>query len=582
VYFPSKQQVRSDAYQVTFGRRIGPLIARQVCVTALKAPAEKSTQKVRFALLGNTLITQTLTVATPAYPAVKTAVVMSAPVAASEPLVLDMSQDDKIFDYVVSVNNQQQTCTKVVSHITCPIHTMGVTQGQSYPLSLKRVFGKQLVGEVFNGTVKIADPVIITEASIGTNTMVYTVPTELRLKTNKPVVSFDQLTLTQGEGTAAKTINVQATTVGNEVVVRLPEPLAREAKFTLKLAQARAADKGQLAAPYELRFTTSGGPKVLSVNIGTYRVATTQTVQITFDQALLPGQDLAGLVQLAGIPASITVSGNKVIIDPLAALPKCVALNITIKAGLKSAYGIVGTTPWAYNSRATCVTVFSLGTSVRGRDITAYSFGSGPSKVLYVGTTHGNEKSSKYLLDAWIDELETNPGRIPANRTIVIVPNLNPDAFVSGGRTNAHNVDLNRNFPANDWQTGIYMPGPVFLAGGGGSSALSEPESAAIASYIQSSRPRLVMTYHSEAAAVIANGSGDSAALAALYATKSRYSNKPDSAADALFGYPTTGEMEDWLHDKLGTPALLVELSGNTNPEFTRNRDALWAMATLP
>jgi murein peptide amidase A len=174
--------------------------------------------------------------------------------------------------------------------------------------------------------------------------------------------------------------------------------------------------------------------------------------------------------------------------------------------------------------------------------------------------------------------LEANISAIPANRTIIIIPTANPDGAAIGARLNAHNVDLNRNFPANNWKSGVTEPGGVYYANGGGSSALSEPESSAIANYILSQDPLLVMSYHAAATLIAANESGNSLSLAKSYAKKSGYPPAQGNEAAAEFAYDTTGAMEDWLHDKHNIPAILVELRNKTGNEFSAHKNAMLAM----
>ena len=139
----------------------------------------------------------------------------------------------------------------------------------------------------------------------------------------------------------------------------------------------------------------------------------------------------------------------------LAGARGCAQLRVT---------GISGSSAWSLNSRTICQSTFSIGTSVQGRSITAYRFGSGGSYVVFVGGTHGNEQSSVHSLNSFIDYVERHYDNIPGNRTIVIIPNINPDAYAKNQRTNANNVDLNRNFPANNWKQGVIMPGGAFNA----------------------------------------------------------------------------------------------------------------------
>jgi g-D-glutamyl-meso-diaminopimelate peptidase len=115
----------------------------------------------------------------------------------------------------------------------------------------------------------------------------------------------------------------------------------------------------------------------------------------------------------------------------------------------------------------------------------------------------------------------------------------------------------------------------------GGPSPLSEPESKALANFVQAKQPRLLLTYHSHAGVVEANEAGDSVALAASYAAKAGYSAIPTSSIGNTFDYSTTGALEDWMKDDLGLPAFVIELQSPTADEFTRNRAAMWAMAKI-
>jgi protein MpaA len=190
---------------------------------------------------------------------------------------------------------------------------------------------------------------------------------------------------------------------------------------------------------------------------------------------------------------------------------------------------------------------------------------------------HGNERSSVATLTAWIDELEHNYDKIPSDKTVIVIPNNNPDGYAVNSRINANGVDLNRNFPANDWASAVHIPGS-FLEVGGGATPLSEPESSALASFISSQAPKLVLTYHATASAVFANGSGISAERAAVYAEKSGFGNYNSAHEDEVFNYPTTGEFETWLYDKKGFACILVELATMTSNEINRQKPAMWAM----
>lgn len=98
--------------------------------------------------------------------------------------------------------------------------------------------------------------------------------------------------------------------------------------------------------------------------------------------------------------------------------------------------------------------LFIIGFSVGGRPLEVYQFGSGPSERLVVAGIHGgNEWNTIALANELIAHLQSHPEIIPADITLYILRDLNPDGEARGhgpeGRTNDHGVDLNRNWPAN-------------------------------------------------------------------------------------------------------------------------------------
>jgi hypothetical protein len=214
--------------------------------------------------------------------------------------------------------------------------------------------------------------------------------------------------------------------------------------------------------------------------------------------------------------------------------------------------------------------------------MTAYKFGNGPSMVLYIAAMEGNEQNSANLLAQWIPNIDANADKIPSYRTLVIIPQINPDGYAADTRTNADGIDLNRNFPANNWQTQVTEPlANTTWTNDGGPNPLSEPESQAIAAYTQNNHPRLTLTMHSHGAIVEANDAADSDALGIQYANLAGYAPIPTNQIGNFFDYTTTGAYEDWMHDKLSLPALEVELESPTNTEYSRNLPALWAMAQI-
>ena len=560
-----------------------PIYSHTTCVTPSSTPQEHATDRVAF---GSGPFTKNIRVTTAGFPALASQSKLKAPVPTQDPLVLELSSSDAIFEYRLVANNQKTMCNKRSSRLTCDVGRLGLAQSANYELKIEQLFRQAPAKVLFAGPIATVESVHITAASIGAGQTVYEVPTELTLTFNRDISIIGTARLYLVNGDTRQEVATSASLANKIVTVHFAQPLARNSTFLLALDAAKASDGGYLPEPFNLSFKTSGGPKVVGASIGSYKVPTAGNIALTFDAPLSKTQNLQEFIRLevAGTAVAIQISaqGKKLTIQPQGALPRCTALTLKVLDGLQNDFGISGGSAWTLTSRTICQAVSSIGTSVQGRSILAYSFGSGPSKIIFVGTTHGDEKSSTYLLNSWIDYLERNYASIPAHRTIIVIPSLNPDGYAASRRTNAHNVDLNRNFPTNDWKQGVTMPDQTYNPNGGGSAPLSEPESAALANYVQAQAPRLVLTYHAAAGVVIPNDSGDSESLAHTYDQKSNVGYTSNGETDTTFQYDTNGAFEDWLHDGPDLPALLVELWTKSGNEFSKHQTAMLAMIQLP
>ena len=258
---------------------------------------------------------------------------------------------------------------------------------------------------------------------------------------------------------------------------------------------------------------------------------------------------------------------------------------------------VTPTTPHASTTQAAPVdkTKTVLGTSVGGRSITAYHFGTGDKEVLFVAGAHGGyEWNTTLVAYQLMDYLKANPSAIPSNVKVTVVPVLNPDglakvvgtdgrftaadvsadkAVVVSGRYNGNNVDLNRNFDC-DWQAeGVWQSTKV----SGGTGAFSEPESKAMQTYVVAHKPMAVVEWFSSAGGVFSsrcggNVSAETAALTKVYSDASGYPAFKD-----FDSYDITGDMVNWLA-KNGTPAISVLLTNHTDTEWTKNKAGIDAL----
>ena len=183
-----------------------------------------------------------------------------------------------------------------------------------------------------------------------------------------------------------------------------------------------------------------------------------------------------------------------------------------------------------------------IGTSVLGRPIVGYQRrGSDAARhIAVIGVIHGDERAGRAVTDAL---LSTAP---PANLTLTVIPSMNPDGEALGQRSNAHGVDLNRNFPF-----GWLAAGASPHTGSGeypGQAALSEPESQAMHRWLAANRPDFVLWYHQPWNSMVCDdGSGwECPAFASAVGLTVERAPRPGSAAD-------------WA-SSAGMPSAVVEL----------------------
>ena len=210
---------------------------------------------------------------------------------------------------------------------------------------------------------------------------------------------------------------------------------------------------------------------------------------------------------------------------------------------------------------------FFLGNSVEGRPLTLTIFGHGSPAVFILGGIHGDEPNSAVVAEVLIAHLRENPS-LYAGRTIGILPAANPDGLVRRQRGNAHNVDLNRNFPAVNWQAS-----PAGLSHGYCPS--SEPETWAIRKAIRLLEPACIVSIHAISGGRECNNyDGPARVLAELM---SGYNGYP---ATASIGYPTPGSLDSWTGIDQQIPTITLELpKGESGRQsWKQNRGALLAL----
>jgi uncharacterized protein (TIGR03382 family) len=215
-----------------------------------------------------------------------------------------------------------------------------------------------------------------------------------------------------------------------------------------------------------------------------------------------------------------------------------------------------------------------IGTSAEGRAIEGLRLGQDPASgarvVRVLGTHHGDEASSYEVTLAFAERLASGDGTDPDvtalldAATVWVVPLVNPDGFLTGSRTNAAGVDLNRNY---DWE---WFASESFA----GPAPFSEPETRAIRAFGLWSRPDTALTLHAGATNLgwpwnhTLDPTLDAGPLEALAEVYAEVCTTPDFwITQGSHWYLTRGDTNDWAYGWYGTFDMTLEVSHDPIPD---------------
>ena len=185
-----------------------------------------------------------------------------------------------------------------------------------------------------------------------------------------------------------------------------------------------------------------------------------------------------------------------------------------------------------------------IGTSVQGRPIVAvHRWTDGATRTtLVIGSMHGNERAGMRVVR------QLRSASLPAGVDLWLVRTMNPDGTAADRRTNAHGVDLNRNFPQ------YWRPTGAGTLQWSGPSPASEPETRAMQRFLRDVDPHTTLSFHQPLDGV------DSyrAKSMTLVRRLSRELGLPVKWFDCHGG--CTGTLTDWSNTRLDGRAVTVEL----------------------
>lgn len=122
-----------------------------------------------------------------------------------------------------------------------------------------------------------------------------------------------------------------------------------------------------------------------------------------------------------------------------------------------------------------------------------------PRRVLLLGGIHGDELSSVAVVFQWVEFLKSDRFQRYQWR---VLPSANPDGLFASAstRTNAHGIDLNRNFPSPDWFSRATSYWKVKARSDPrrypGMEPGSEPETRWIVEQIREFKPDVIVSVH--------------------------------------------------------------------------------------
>jgi protein MpaA len=247
-----------------------------------------------------------------------------------------------------------------------------------------------------------------------------------------------------------------------------------------------------------------------------------------------------------------------------------IALALLSSTGCAVGHGAVAARPLARPTASPSpdipyVEATEVGRSVEGRPLVLHEFGRGTCDLLVVGGIHGNEPGSAVVCEELVKYLQADPAAL-MGRCVAVLPAANPDGLASRLRTNKNLVDLNRNFPASNWQktrkTSFY----------GGDAPASEPETQAMLDMLARLGPRAIISVHAMAQPCN-NYDGPAEPLAQRMSVTNGYPVRSN------IGYPTPGSLGSWAGVDRQIPIVTLELPARQPGQegWKDNREALLA-----
>jgi protein MpaA len=177
--------------------------------------------------------------------------------------------------------------------------------------------------------------------------------------------------------------------------------------------------------------------------------------------------------------------------------------------------------------------------------------------ILIVGVFHGEEPQGEYVIERYLRENDFTKMK----NDLIFVPCLNPWGKERGIRTNVNDVDLNRNYPTNNWK--LTEKGENHS----GDSPGSEAETKFMIKLLEKVKPDIILTLHAPLKCI--NFDGPAGEIAEKIAKICNYPVIQD------LGYPTPGSFGTYCGIERNIPIVTLEYDANESNESIYNKSKM-------
>ena len=175
--------------------------------------------------------------------------------------------------------------------------------------------------------------------------------------------------------------------------------------------------------------------------------------------------------------------------------------------------------------------------------------------ILILGVFHGDEQDGEFLIRKYIG---LKPD-VKKNR-LVFIPVVNKKGKENNTRTNINGVDLNRNFPTENWTLSKIKDNYY-----SGETPASEEETKELISIIKLYRPDCILTFHEPYRCINFDGPRFETLKIAKIISKFNWYKIEEN-----IGYPTPGSFGTYCGIELNIPTITLELPQN------EDKNTLW------